>query len=86
MDWQPIETAPKDGTHILVFPALLAYPLVATWERPARTPPMMRSRGEETGHFGFWRVAMSPAKVPYEPTHWMPLPAPPSSPANDKDR
>ena len=31
-EWQTIETAPKDGTHILVFPALLAYPLVVSWE------------------------------------------------------
>lgn len=82
-EWLPIATAPKDGTHILVYPALAAFPLVVSWERPARTPPMMRARGEETGHFGFWRVAMSQAKVPYDPTHWMPCPSPPLSPTEE---
>ena len=84
-EWQTIETAPKDGTHILVFPALLAYPLVVSWERPARTPPMMLARfGDTESSPGFWRVAMSQARVPYEPTHWMPLPSPPSAGGSDE--
>lgn len=74
-DWRPIATAPRDGeTHILAYPVLRDRACVVIWERPARTPPMMRARGEETGHFGFWRLPMSQARAPYEPTHWMPLP------------
>lgn len=77
MKWRTIESAPKDGTHILVFPALLGVPLVATWERPGKTPPMMRLIGHETGHDGFWRAALTGKPTPYAPTHWLPLPPAP---------
>ena len=66
--WQPIETAPKDGR------VLLAY-----W---GDTPQFIGWDGEG------WRVLMPPARgmgfgihgnfAPFQPTHWMPLPAPPT--------
>lgn len=62
--WQPIETAPKDGAYVLIYPGLHRVPVVATWVR-------------ERGWFGFWRLPMTGQndRSPYTPTHWMPLPA-----------
>ncbi len=69
-DWQPIETAPKDGTRILVWDGdLLA---VADWDQPhvcARTNAWCV--GECDGEYND-RTTM------WKPTHWMPLPEPPS--------
>lgn len=75
-EWQDISTAPKDGTYILGFPALAGEPLVVVWERPVDTPPMMRAKGENIDHDGFWRMAMSMKPSPYQPTLWRPLPHP----------
>ena len=58
--WQPIETAPKDGSSILL-----------------ATP-----KGRIAD--GFWALTYGVWSWPYvmvEPTHWMPLPAPPGSQA-----
>lgn len=79
MRWRPIETAPKDGTHILVFPALLGVPLIASWEKP--TPPLMMPRAPAVRHDGFWRAALTAKPTPYKPTHWLPLPPAPDSEA-----
>ena len=74
--WQPIETAPKDGTKVLVCQAT-----------DADGEPI---RGESWGVFvqvaawwggdDEWIVYCSLIKDPsvhVEPTHWMPLPEPP---------
>lgn len=70
--WQPIETAPRDGTHILVFPALMGVPLVSSWEE----------KSKEFKFVGFWRNPMTEQPVPYKPTHWQPIPAPPKGAAD----
>jgi hypothetical protein len=67
-DWRPIETAPRDGTHILV------------WVHD--DSPLRRYLGEHqsgcsiaawTDHNGGgWAMNRFG-----EPTHWMPLPTPP---------
>jgi len=62
--WRGIESAPRDGTYILAYPALLQIPLVITWKR-------------EKGWLGSWRMPMTDSPPPYVPTHWMPLPSPP---------
>ena len=74
--WQPIETAPKDGSTILVFGE--GEISVAFWENPVRC--------------GFWRCvgygilacedsgspyARPPSLIHPDPTHWMPLPITP---------
>jgi len=65
MGWQPIETAPKDGTLALIVQQRSASPFfgyfVAYWN------------GDEWKFHteGFVR----------DPTHWMPLPSPPKEPA-----
>lgn len=76
MMWQPIATAPKDGTHILLFAAKAWYPMV---ERNAEDSPIW------TGYFsrwvggeGEWTVSGMEFHEGYgPPTHWMPLPEPP---------
>ena len=69
--WQPIETAPKDGTDVLVYQRYLKvekwtnkkeygfYIEVGCWERDT------------------WRIRAFTPQYGGNPTHWMPLPEPP---------
>jgi hypothetical protein len=68
-EWQPIETAPKDGTTVRAGamsgarPGLVPYPL-----------PYRFLDGRWTAVVGGeWRP------IDPQPTHWMPLPAPPEA-------
>lgn len=68
MEWQPIETAPKDGTHILGY--------ADTVEEMAVINCL------PTWHDDEWSLSVSckPASDNYfRPTHWMPLPKPPKT-------
>jgi len=58
--WRPMETAPKDGRHVLLI-ARGGYPDVGRWFDCG------------VNEVGFWAVHA----IRWEPTHWMPLPAPP---------
>lgn len=78
--WQPIETAPKDGTHVLVgtFPAQPGQVTIATahWFDS-------RAYGAKSGGAG-WALSVNfdgdhSDHGVQAPTHWMPLPAPPGS-------
>lgn len=64
MKWQPIETAPKDGTKILLgCPASRGYSGVVEkcyWHK------------WDNGKGKWWDWV-----TPDKPTHWMPLPTPP---------
>ncbi len=64
--WQPIETAPKDGTEILVY--VEGDMTVAHWCAYISTP-QWRDAGD-MGLSGMTDV---------EPSHWMPLPEAPTS-------
>ena len=68
-EWQPIETAPKDGTGVLgYFPELKGY--VA----PQEFIPMHWSGWGG----GIWCNSTSGHNLlSAKPTHWMPLPTPP---------
>ena len=74
-EWQPIETAPKDGSYFLAGNAGGAW--VAHWNQVA----VSGYRFDQP-----WRSCMlnhyhMPVDVRYlPPTHWMPLPAPPGAP------
>lgn len=74
MEWQPIETAPKDGTAILVFPpsSSAMQASIAKWDEDkyANKPIPYWRRMDALGKKTFSR------SLP--PTHWMPLPPPPS--------
>lgn len=63
--WQPIETAPKDGTQILTWmPSDLdpsGYHIVGDW--------YVNARGD-----GYWQDQHGEG---FEPTHWQSLPPPP---------
>ena len=64
-EWQPISTAPKDGTRVL----LSAH----DWREP-----VIGSFRPDTGP---WYHGDEETDLPYgecKPTHWMPLPAPPN--------
>lgn len=77
-EWKPIETAPKDGTDILIAQAGCERVYKGGWATQA-----------ETGH-GAWRVSdnfwseaegafLSIKLTDDFATHWMPIPAPPAT-------
>jgi hypothetical protein len=66
-EWQPIETAPKDGTHIILF-----WPYVTDEGHVTSGYWYLPGEGEIAGWHS-WDV--NGYATP--PTHWMPLPAPP---------
>ncbi len=62
-EWQPIETAPKDGTHILVW-------------RPDEGD---RKHKAHAGICYWRKNCWYTSRRYQQPTHWKPLPAPPGS-------
>ena len=62
--WQPIETAPTDGTRILVWEGFYECVELVWWR--------WKQTGEEA--YGTWTTNGISG---YNPTHWMPLPDPP---------
>lgn len=72
--WQPISTAPKNGTAVLVYPPTWAGRgcSMAQYEsdRYAAKPRPYWSRDDAFGKIGYSRNK--------PPTHWMPLPAGPA--------
>ncbi len=76
MNWHPIETAPKDGTRILV--SSKGWVVIAYWDESAKF-----GGGFTDDHPG-WQTNASDgdeyyanALEPSEVTHWMSLPEPP---------
>ncbi len=77
VDWQPIETAPKDGTVII------GYGL------PPKATVNQRHFGSDVRTIKTWKLGdtigwsarnrFGMFTVGFEPTHWMPLPEPPKS-------
>lgn len=74
-EWQPIETAPKDGSSIWLWNGREM--IVGWWETARPFPGSSHFNDWCSGHetagiydAGFTRV--------YGPTHWMPLPTPPA--------
>lgn len=68
-DWLPIDTAPKDGTWILLKGGTINY----GWEHDMGVPPMVVGQGYPGG----WQFAWYDGGYygEYEnPTHWKPLP------------
>lgn len=70
--WQPIETAPRDGTEFLAYDAHAKKMDVCEWidSRSVHIQPVQSDGdyGPSEDDFGYHLSAI---------THWMPLPAPP---------
>ena len=89
MEWQPIETAPKGPWLLLYVPdgveerAVDKAPLVTIGNYEADVFQSAQWLSVETWH-EFWDyggmtgAGTSTYRSPIRPTHWMPLPAPPS--------
>lgn len=79
--WQPIETAPKDGTHILVWTHASVTTYVVCWADAAKgiRKYLTAESGAERGWHLAWDGTLFDRE--HEPTHWMPLPAAPSAQA-----
>jgi hypothetical protein len=79
--WQPIETAPRDGTWILIAGGKPGY----GWSGDAETTPAMVSARYQSsaGLLGdYWQFAHYDSGYYGEwenPTHWMPLRQPPNN-------
>jgi len=83
MDWKPIETAPKDGTEILVWRSDCGI-LLARWDAPENflSDRECEELGESAEQYD-WLYADFVAGGRMEgsevPTHWQPLPDEPNS-------
>ncbi len=82
MEWQPIDTAPQDGTEVLLF---------GTWageiHGPDRkVPPAIyigayEGGGDYSDDGYLWSVVGGDMYAAWcKPSHWMPMPAPPTAP------
>lgn len=63
-DWQPIETAPKDGTHVLAYVPWAVQPKVLFW-------------GVYCDAWVCPASELGPDPEGWVPTHWLPLPEAP---------
>lgn len=79
MKWQPIETAPRDGTAILVMSD--DWPGTKTGRAEEcnghNTYVAQWWGDEEDGRWVCYMDAVQDPDCPIKPTHWMPLPPPP---------
>ena len=73
MTWQPIETAPKDGTVILLYSP-------EKWDSDGMWIGWWFDEGDSREH-GWYDSESASHKASFlngEPTHWHPLPEPPA--------
>jgi len=68
-DWQPIETAPRDGKPVLVWNSGCSY-----WIASFRLPLRGERYYQDAHAVREWRDDYGRFATP---THWMPLPPPP---------
>jgi Protein of unknown function (DUF551) len=77
MNWNPIETAPDDGTYVLVRRASLTSTSDKAIMPPAVARCLKYKRQEGNKHIAEkkWVGVDTGSPVLGRPTHWMPLPA-----------
>lgn len=79
-EWQPIETAPRDGTRVLLFQDGKRTEIGAWLDTSTEHEELVRRDGKRAVYeivvdeSGYW----DGAEEIFAPTHWMPIPAPPS--------
>lgn len=74
-EWQPIETAPKDASEIILgIAGKNGCSFTGYWE------DQPNYWGEIGFHDECWRQGGFYSEHPSNPTHWQPLPQPPESP------
>jgi len=82
IDWQPIETAPKDGTVVLVYLETGGVPVVhrawhdspQEWEKLAENGLVLDSREEWVGWWSYTCGSVTQARLAgwQTPSHWAP--------------
>ena len=80
-EWQPIETAPKDGSAVLLCWATDADGKAVNWFEDLSTADVFVQVASWWGDEG-WVVYCDMVQEPrlhFVPTHWMPLPLPPGA-------
>ena len=85
--WQPIETAPKDGTSILLAKAINADGKPIRWEDEPETAQVFVQVAAWWSGEDAWIVYCSMVldpKLHFTPTHWMPLPSSPNVELRDR--
>ncbi|WP_442917367.1 hypothetical protein [Magnetovibrio sp. PR-2] len=81
MNWQPIESAPKDETDIIVgydFGTVWVVH-VAFWREVDNNDKSMGWTDDDTGWWSYIENSITQTKLEghHTPTHWMALPTPP---------
>jgi hypothetical protein len=72
-EWQPAETAPKDGTRVILFFPSLKNKIQVGHYMQTET----RDNGEITYQNEGWFFGGFGLHNSFVPSHWMPLPEPP---------
>jgi hypothetical protein len=76
--WRPIETAPKDGWHAPILTCCIGDPVAWFGHEPVAGFAQPPSTAYWNEHGDCWTPCQRPHDV-WEPTHWMPLLAPPGN-------
>ena len=80
-DWQPIETAPKNGTKVIVgYDFATVWIVHAAWWRSEKDVEMMVDGSpEDVGWWSYVEHSVTQTKLDgtHTPTHWQLLPEPP---------
>lgn len=84
MGWQPIETAPRDGTVVKLLipyePSIFSEEQCADvgyWQDWSQASMKRMGMDWEKWGGGCWRFNGDDGEFDIQPTHWMPLPSPP---------
>jgi hypothetical protein len=81
-EWQPIETAPRDGTTVDAWvPGEFARRVAdVSWREPTDSEWWVHGGDTIETPDAAWHDCFGPLAKDEQPTHWMHLPAPPITP------